>query len=101
MVNACDLCATELRARAGRSGGLVRGVGRAGRRAMVLQVFSMRSMVGGAAFHRAYHRATQQAFFETHEHAFQYFQGVFRVLRYDNLTSAVECVGDFVFKAIQ
>ena len=57
---------------------------------VVLQVFSMRSMVSGAAFHRAYHRATQQAFLEAHEQAFQYFQGVFHVLRYDNLTSAVK-----------
>jgi hypothetical protein len=50
----------------------------------------MRSMASGAAFHRAYHRATQQAFLEAHEHAFQYFQGVFAVLRYDNLKSAVK-----------
>jgi transposase len=46
-----------------------------------LQVFSLRSMMSGAAFHRAYHRATQQAFFEAHEHAFHYFGGVFRLLR--------------------
>jgi hypothetical protein len=50
----------------------------------------MRSMASGAAFHRAYHRVTQQAFLEAHEHAFHYFQGVFRVLRYDNLKSAVK-----------
>src|SRR5215831_19280685 len=55
-----------------------------------LQVFSLRSMMSGAAFHRAYHRATQQAFLEAHEHAFHYFQGVFRLLRYDNLKSAVK-----------
>jgi transposase len=55
-----------------------------------LQVFAMRSMASGAAFHRAYHRATQQAFLEAHEHAFEYFQGVFRVLRYDNLKAAVK-----------
>ena len=54
-----------------------------------LQVFCMRSMASGAAFHRAYPRATQQAFLEAHEHAFAYFGGVHRVLRYDNLTSAV------------
>jgi hypothetical protein len=30
----------------------------------LLQVFAMRSMASGAAFHRAYHRATQQAFLE-------------------------------------
>jgi transposase len=57
---------------------------------VLLQVFAMRSMVSGAAFHRAYHRATQQAFLEAHEHAFEYFQGVFRVLRYDNLKAAVK-----------
>jgi transposase len=56
----------------------------------VLQVFSMRSMAGGGAFHRAYYRATQQAFLEAHEHAFSYFHGVFRTLRYDNLKSAVK-----------
>lgn len=56
----------------------------------LLQVFSMRSMASGAAFHRAYHRATQQAFLEAHELAFSYFGGVFRVLRYDNLKSAVK-----------
>ena len=50
-----------------------------------LQVFSLRSMASGAAFHRAYHRATQQAFLDAHEHAFNYFGGVFRLLRYDNL----------------
>jgi transposase len=55
-----------------------------------LQVFSLRSMVSGAAFHRAYQRATQQAFLEAHEHAFHYFGGVLRLLRYDNLKSAVK-----------
>ena len=57
-----------------------------------LQVFSLRSMVSGAAFHRAYRHATQQAFFEAHEQAFHYFSGVFRLLRYDNLKSAVKRV---------
>lgn len=54
-----------------------------------LQVFAMRSMASGAAFHRAYRHATQQAFLEAHEGAFAYFGGVFRLLRYDNLASAV------------
>jgi len=58
----------------------------------LLQVFALRSMMSGAAFHRAYQRATQQAFFEAHEHAFHYFGGVFRLLRYDNLKSAVKQV---------
>jgi len=54
-----------------------------------VQVFAMRSMASGAAFHRAYWHATQQAFLEAHELAFDYFGGVFRLLRYDNLASAV------------
>jgi len=33
---------------------------------------------------------TQQAFLEAHELAFAYFGGVFRLLRYDNLKSAVK-----------
>jgi transposase len=56
------------------------------------QVFSMRSMASGGAFHRAYLHATQQAFLEAHERAFAYFGGVFRRLRYDNLGSAVKRV---------
>ena len=55
-----------------------------------LQVFSMRSMASGAAFHFAFLHATQQAFLEGHELAFAYFAGVFRRLRYDNLASAVK-----------
>jgi transposase len=55
-----------------------------------LQVFAMRSMASAAAFHCAYLHATQQAFLEAHELAFAYFGGVFRKLRYDNLTSAVK-----------
>jgi transposase len=55
-----------------------------------LQVFSMRSMASGGAFHCAFLHATQQAFLEGHELAFAYFSGVFRKLVYDNLTSAVK-----------
>src|SRR5580704_3550791 len=40
-----------------------------------VQVFAMRSMASGAAFHRAYLHATQHAFLEAHEHAFEYFGG--------------------------
>lgn len=58
----------------------------------VLQFFCLRAMASGAAFHRAYEHATQQAFLEAHEHAFDYFGGVFRRLRYDNLKSAVKRV---------
>jgi transposase len=55
-----------------------------------LQVFTMRSMASGGAFHRVYLRATQQAFLEAHEAAFAFFGGVFRQLRYDNLAAAVK-----------
>ena len=55
-----------------------------------VQMFCMRSMGSGGAFHRAYPRATQQAFLEAHELGFRYFAGVFGLLRYDNLTSAVK-----------
>lgn len=56
------------------------------------QVFGMRSMASGAAFHHAYLNATQQAFLQAHELAFAYFGGVFQKLKYDNLTSAVKRV---------
>ena len=56
----------------------------------VVQVFTMRSMASGAAFHRAYGSATQQAFLEAHELAFAYFGGVFQRVRYDNLKAAVQ-----------
>src|SRR4051794_3504392 len=54
-----------------------------------VQVFAMRAMASGAAFHRAYRHAPQPAFLEALELAFAYFGGVFHRLRYDNLASAV------------
>jgi len=57
-----------------------------------LQIFAMRSMASGDAFHRAYTHATQQALLEAHELAFGYFGGVFRTLRYDNMGSLVKKV---------
>jgi len=61
-----------------------------GGEASKLQFFAMRSMGSGDAFHRAYPHATQQALLEAHEHAFEYFGGVFKTLRYDNMTSLVK-----------
>lgn len=55
-----------------------------------IQVFSLRSMGSAGSFQAAYYHATQQAFLEAHEAAFAYFGGVFGVLRYDNLKSAVK-----------
>jgi transposase len=59
---------------------------------VTLQFFCLRSMASGLAFHRAYERATQQAFLEAHTLAFSRFGGVFQRLRYDNLKSAVKRV---------
>jgi transposase len=55
-----------------------------------VQMFCLRSMGSAGAFHQAYPHASQQAFLEAHELAFEYFGGVFQVLRYDNLRSAVQ-----------
>jgi transposase len=55
-----------------------------------VNVFCMRSMASGAAFHRAYFHATQSAFLEAHELAFRWFGGVFAQVRYDNLRAAVK-----------
>lgn len=55
-------------------------------------VFCMRSMASAGAFHCAFPHASQQAFLEAHERAFAYFGGVFKILRYDNLKSAVKKV---------
>jgi transposase len=54
------------------------------------EIFSMRSMASGGAFHCAFPHASQQAFLEGHEQGFAYFGGVFETMRYDNLRSAVK-----------
>lgn len=58
----------------------------------VLQFFCLRASASGAAFHRAYLWATQTAFLEAHELAFEHFGGVFGRLRDDNLKAAVKRV---------
>ena len=65
-------------------------VAKLGGEASKLQFFAMRSMGSGDAFHQAYTHATQQALLEAHEHAFDYFGGVFGTLRYDNMSSLVK-----------
>ena len=55
-----------------------------------LNVFAMRSMASGAAFHCPFTNATRQAFLEAHELAFAWFGGVFQRIRYDNLSPAVK-----------
>jgi transposase len=57
-----------------------------------VQVFQMRACHSGREFHQAFFHQTQQAFLEAHVSAFAYFGGVFKVVRYDNLGSAVKKV---------
>lgn len=55
-------------------------------------LFHMRACHSGAAFAMAFPHCSQQAFLEAHVQAFDWFGGVFGLLRYDNLTSAVKQV---------
>jgi transposase len=57
------------------------GMAKLGGEVVKLQFFTMSSMGSDDAFHRAYPHATQQALLEAHEHAFNYFGGVFKTLR--------------------
>ena len=54
-----------------------------------VHVFLMRACHSGASFVAAFQAETQQAFLEGHVAAFEWFGGVFQVVRYDNLRSAV------------
>ena len=55
-------------------------------------LFLMRACYSGAAFVMAFERQSQQAFLEAHVEAFRFFGGVFVLVRYDNLRSAVKQV---------
>lgn len=57
-----------------------------------LKFFCMRSKFSGKHFVRFYPCERQQAFFDAHTRAFIFFGGVFPVLVYDNLTTAVRKV---------
>ena len=57
-----------------------------------LKFFCMRSKYSGKHFVRFYPCERQQAFFDAHIQAFEFFGGVFPVLIYDNLTTAVQKV---------
>jgi transposase len=56
---------------------------------VVVHLFQMRACFSGAAFVMAFRDETQQAFLEGHARALEWHGGVFDVLRYDNLKSAV------------
>lgn len=57
-----------------------------------VKFFCLRSKYSGKHFVRCYPCERQQAFFDAHLHAFEFFGGIFPVLIYDNLTSAVRKV---------
>jgi transposase len=54
-----------------------------------VHLFEMRACFSGAEFVMAFRDETQQAFLEGHVRALEWHGGVFDVLRYDNLKSAV------------
>ncbi|BCO09323.1 transposase [Desulfolithobacter dissulfuricans] len=63
-----------------------------GGKRQTIKLFCMRSRYSGKHFVRAYPCERQQAFFDAHQHGFQFFRGIFPVLIYDNLTTAVRKV---------
>jgi transposase len=77
-------CGREAEVDWGRAGAVIRGVKTS------IYYFCMRSRFSGKPFVRAYPCEKQQAFFDGHLHAFEFFGGVFPVLVYDNLKSAVQ-----------
>ncbi len=58
-------------------------------RATKVFIFHMRACHSGGAFAMAFAAETQQAFLEAHVAAFDWFGGVFGLIRYDNLKAAV------------
>jgi transposase len=56
---------------------------------VVVHLFEMRACFSGAAFVIAFQDETQQAFLEGHVRALEWHGGVFDLIRYDNLKSAV------------
>ncbi|MCP3941102.1 MAG: IS21 family transposase [Desulfobacteraceae bacterium] len=58
----------------------------------VLKFFCIRSKFSGKHFVRCYPCERQQALFDAHIQAFSYFGGVFPILIYDNMTTAVQRV---------
>lgn len=53
-------------------------------------LFLMRSCFSGACFVMAFETQSQQAFFEGHVHALDWYGGVFATVRYDNLKAAAK-----------
>jgi len=79
---------------AGRECEIDRGSARAvvGGQKMTIRFFCMRSGYSGRHFVRCYPCERQEMFFDGHIRGFEFFGGVFPVLIYDNLTTAVRKV---------
>lgn len=56
---------------------------------MPLQLFVMRASFSSKAFHRAYAHAAQESFLDAHVRGFAHLGGVPKMVRYDNLKTAV------------
>jgi len=67
-----------------------------GGEAVRLKFFCMRSKFSGKHFVRFYPCERQQAFFDGHQQAFEFFGGVFPVLIYDNLKQSLTIFFSFV-----
>jgi len=81
----CDPeCGQEAEIDWGGAAAYIRGV------KIPIKIFCMRSRYSGKQFVRAYLCERQQAFFDGHMHAFEFFGGIYPILVYDNLTSAVK-----------
>lgn len=57
-----------------------------------VQLFAMCLMGSGLRFVRAYPTQGQEAFFDGHVQAFEFFEGIPQIVRYDNLKTAVHKV---------
>ena len=79
-------CGREAEADWGRGVAVLRGV------RTPFHFFCLRPRFSGRHFVRAYPCEKQEAFFDAHMHAFDFFGGVFPTVVYDNLTSAVQKV---------
>lgn len=79
-------CGQEADADWGRGVAILRGV------KTPFHFFCLRPRFSGKHFVRAYPCEKQEAFFDAHIHAFDFFGGVFPTVVYDNLTSAVHKV---------
>ena len=54
-----------------------------------VKIFAIRAQGSGAIFLKAYYSENLESFLDGHINAFNFFGGVFKLIRYDNLRAAV------------